>query len=390
MARSDLLLTLVRAGIAGDRGLLRATVEALAADERAKKHTGLADKLARLVEANGHHGSANGRPVTTQLAAGREFIVEATPQRMLSELVLSEVAHAQATALIEEQHRADLLRSHGLQPRHRVLLSGPPGNGKTALAEAIAEALTVPFFVVRYDALIGSFLGETTQRLRKLFDYVRTTPCVLLFDEFDAIGKERGDLHETGEIKRVVSSLLLQIDALPSYVVVLAATNHAELLDRAVWRRFQLRLAMPAPTEAELARFLARAFAGLPDGAKVDAKTVARSIAPVSYAEATEFLIDLRRRHVLSLGHKRFADILLEQLPLWAARGKVHCDGERPDPATPPVQSREPDQAQQGQDSEAALAEVVPHRAPEAAHRAETRRPRKSAGSRRRSSRAAQ
>ena len=92
---------------------------------------------------------------------------------------------------------------------------------------------------MRYEAVIGSFLGETSGRLKKLFDFVRTHQCVLFFDEFDTLGKERGDVHETGEIKRVVSSLLLQIDALPSHVVVVTATNHAELLDRAVWRRFQ-------------------------------------------------------------------------------------------------------------------------------------------------------
>jgi SpoVK/Ycf46/Vps4 family AAA+-type ATPase len=377
MARSDLLLTLVRAGISGDKGLLRVTIEALAADERAKKHTVLANKLARLANMNGHNHGAT----TASLASmpGHEYAAETNPQRTLAELVLTDVAKAQVEALVEEQHRADLLRSYGLQPRHRVLLSGPPGNGKTALSEAIAEALAVPFYTVRYDTLIGSFLGETTQRLRKLFDFVRSTPCVLLFDEFDAIGKERGDVHETGEIKRVVSSLLLQIDTLPSYVVVIAATNHAELLDRAVWRRFQLRLALPAPTEAQLANFLRRALSGAFKSERVDTASIAKRLAPVSYAEASEFLIDLRRRHVLSLERKRIAEIISEQLPLWTARGKVLTDGQRSNPTPPEVRPTNAGRAKKRKATGAAVAKVLPDSTSNAATRTKAKRSGKSA-----------
>src|SRR5207302_5683419 len=111
---------------------------------------------------------------------------------------------------------------------------------------------------VRYESVIGSFLGETAGRLRKVFDQVRSRRCVLFFDEFDTLGKERGDPHDTGEIKRVVSSLLLQIDDLPSYVVVVTATNHPEILDRAVWRRFQLRLRLPPPTSEQAREWFKR------------------------------------------------------------------------------------------------------------------------------------
>ena len=258
MARSDLLISLVRAAAAGDRETVRSTAEALAADERAKKHHILADRLQRALSTV----PVTPPPLTmsppSSSASGREAIIEIQPRARLDDLLLPLPARENARQLIEEHVRADVLRAHGYEPRHRVLLSGPPGNGKTSLAEAIAEALALPFFVVRYDALIGSYLGETNARLRRLFDYVRTQPSVLFFDEFDAIGKERGDTHETGEIKRVVSFLLMQLDQLPSYVVVIAATNHAELLDRAVWRRFQLRLALPAPDRRDLEAFLDR------------------------------------------------------------------------------------------------------------------------------------
>lgn len=340
MSRNDLILTLVRAGAAGDKALLRSTVEALAAEERANKRTTLADRLTRAVQMNGHVATTTMHGGDSVSKNGQEFVLESHPQRSLAELVLPVVVRTEVEHLIEEQYRADLLRSHGIQPRHRVLLSGPPGNGKTALAEAIAEGLALPLLSVRYEHLIGSFLGETTQRLGRLFTHVRSIPCVLFFDEFDAVGKERGDVHETGEIKRVVSSLLLQVDALPSHVVVVTATNHAELLDRAVWRRFQLRLSLPSPSTADLARFLARAFKTMPEIGAADPVEVASTLGPVSYAETTEFLIDLRRRHVLSLGQKRFADILVEQLPLWSARWKVHGHGERSDETPAEVRPR--------------------------------------------------
>src|SRR5690606_12529058 len=137
-------------------------------------------------------------------------------------------------------------------PRNRVMLAGPPGNGKTSLAEALATELMIPFITVRYEGIMDSYLGETSNKLNNLFEYVRTRHCVLFFDEFDTIGKERGDTQETGEIKRVVSSLLLQIDRLPSHVIVVTATNHPELLDRAVWRRFQLKIELNLPNKKQI------------------------------------------------------------------------------------------------------------------------------------------
>lgn len=318
MARSDLLVSLVQAGARGDTVRARTVAEQIIAEERRKRHEVLADRLTEAMGVDSHE-SGNGVFVGPVRQHGR-FLTEFAPRRRLSDLFLTDSVRRACEELIEEQHRAAVLRAHSIEPRHRVLLAGPPGNGKTSLAEALAEALITPFLIVRYEALIGSFLGETASRLKRVFDYARTTPCVLFFDEFDAVGKERGDLHETGEIKRVVSSLLMQVDELPSTTVVVAATNHGELLDRGVWRRFQVRLALNAPTQRDLTAYIARFAESFEEPLGRTPATIAKRLGAVSYAEAEEFCRDLRRRSVLAMGETTLAQIAAETLKLWQTR----------------------------------------------------------------------
>jgi SpoVK/Ycf46/Vps4 family AAA+-type ATPase len=332
MARSDLLLNLVKAGVNGDTGTFRRTVDAIVAEERGKQHNVLADQIERVVKTTNGNALANAprhAPEGNQRA--KDFISEIMPRRRLDDLVLPDTTQLATRQLIEEQQRSSILRSHSLEPRHRILLVGPPGNGKTTLAEAIAESLAIPMFVVRYEGMIGSFLGETAARLKRVFEYARTTPCVLFFDEFDAVGKERGDKHETGEIKRVVTSLLMQIDDLPSYVVVIAATNHSELLDRAVWRRFQLRLSLPAPTQKQLTHFLQQLAEKAELKLGVSAAQITKSLGRVSYAEAEEFLLNIMRREILTLGERPSGEIVREQLKLWMARARSVKEGSGED-----------------------------------------------------------
>jgi SpoVK/Ycf46/Vps4 family AAA+-type ATPase len=319
MARADLLINLVKAGVDGDNVLFRRTVEAMIAEERAKQHHVLARRLSEELKSNGHSLSLN---ANSNRDRAQDFIYELTPHRDLDDLVLPEEVRSACNDLVEEHHRSDLLRSYGLEPRHRVLLAGPPGNGKTSLAESLATSLMVPMFVVRYDGIVASYLGETAKRLRHLFDYVCTRQCVLFFDEFDTLGKERGDAHETGEIKRVVSSLLLHIDSLPSYVVIVTATNHPELLDRAVWRRFQLRLHLPNPGPAELEEWFNRFFVRLDGTLGISPKALAEKLKGISFAEAEEFGTDLLRRKVLkeANGNQNLKPIANHLLKQWQAR----------------------------------------------------------------------
>jgi AAA+ superfamily predicted ATPase len=180
------------------------------------------------------------------------------------------------------------------------------------------------------------------QPVRALFEYVRTRPCVLFFDEFDAIGKERGDTHETGEIKRVVSFLLMQLDQLPSYVIVITATNHAELLDRAVWRRFQLRLMFPSPTRNDIAIFLDRIMIHWPEQPSISVQKIATKLGPISYAEALDFCQTIRRRQILSLGEMKVDDALSTEMDLWSSRVRPEVvNGERSNEAVIEVDAGE-------------------------------------------------
>lgn len=318
MARSDLLVTLVHAATTGDNALIRKTVEAIAAEERAKKHFVLAEQLDRQLHGNGNGAKAEIVPLRPTNAP--DVLTEITPRRTFSDLVLSPTLRQTLEELVQEHHRVELLRSYNLRPRNRILLLGPPGNGKTSVAEGIASALMVPFILARYDTLITSFLGETATRLRRLFEYAHGRRCVLFFDEFDTLGKERGDIHETGEIKRVVSSLLLQIDDLPSHVVVVCATNHPELLDRAVWRRFQLRTELGPPVGTQVEEFISMLASKMNLDLGSKRKALSHAMRGSSFSEIEDFMSDLARTYVLSLPNGQFANIVNSKMRQWNAR----------------------------------------------------------------------
>ncbi len=319
MARADLILKLVKAGTRGDQTEFTRTVEAIASEERAKKHTILADRLLAQLRSkpNGYQDSLVLR--SSKPPAG-PLVVEAVPERRLDDLILPDNVTEVIRDLVEEQHRADLLRSHSMEPRHRVLLVGPPGNGKTSLAEALAYALNVPLLSARYEAIIGSYLGETAQRIAEVFEYARSRQCVLFFDEFDTVGKERGDRQETGEIKRVVSSLLLQIDALPTYVVVVTASNHPELLDRAVWRRFEVRLELPLPRRGQIEEWVKRFEDRTGYELGFTPRSLAMRLKGASFSEVEDFGLDVVRRTILEQPNSDTKRITEQRLKQWRKR----------------------------------------------------------------------
>jgi len=319
VARADLLADLVKFGMNGDKAKFRKVAESIIAEERAKKHTVLAERLEDLLRmVPAEKTVSNSNTMLDQRVSN--LIQEIMPEQKLDDLVLPKEVQEIFREFVQEHHRVDLLRSYNLEPRNRLLLVGPPGNGKTSLAEAFAEALMVPLLIVRYEGVVGTYLGETAVRLRRLLEHASTRKCVLFFDEFETLGKERGDRHETGEIKRVVSSLLMQIDSLPSHVVVIGATNHAELLDRAVWRRFQVRMTLPEPTLTRLAEWFAKFERRIKVPLGYAPETLAKKLYGVNFAEAEEFGASVFRQYVLEQPGSEMKRIVDRTLKSWAAR----------------------------------------------------------------------
>jgi SpoVK/Ycf46/Vps4 family AAA+-type ATPase len=195
----------------------------------------------------------------------------------------------------------------GLTSSLSFLMYGPPGTGKSRLARYIAKDLGLDLYIARLDGLISSFLGSTSKNIRALFDFAAKTPCVLFLDEFDAIAKLRGDSQELGELKRVVNSFIQNLDTLSSHSIVIAATNHHELLDSAVWRRFSYRLALDFPT-ADLREKMWTTFcAGLEFTEREFALLVDLSEG-FSGSDIREVYVRLRRRQVTKQQHPELKD----------------------------------------------------------------------------------
>lgn len=319
MARADLLVDLVKYSCVGNNYQYKKTIEALIADERKNSHTILADKLQRELDLLVDRISQCPKqsPGCTTMTSGSEvsnYLYEVKAEKSLDQMVLLPRILKQTDEIVDEHMRADLLRSYSIEPRNKLLLVGPPGTGKTTYAMALAERLMLPLYVVRYDALVGSYLGETASRLSKMMDYAKTHPCVLFFDEFDTIGKERGDSQDVGEIKRVVSSLLMQIDTLPSYSIAIGATNHPELLDRAVWRRFQVKIDFPNPNKEDLKRWVRMFFSRYQIPISKYESNVVQHLNGHSYAEAEIWGMTFVRRYILSSPVKNTEALFIETL----------------------------------------------------------------------------
>jgi SpoVK/Ycf46/Vps4 family AAA+-type ATPase len=291
MASGAQIKALLMSHADGDDAQFYAVALQVAAAEARKGHADVAKELRDLVENSRkrearHEAKENVLHIAQPDSELSDLLTMTEPKTRLSELVLDEAVLARIRRILSEQHHLDRLKSHALRPRQSLLLTGPPGCGKTLTASAIAGELALPLFVVRLESLITRFLGETANKLRRIFDGVERFRGVYFFDEFDSIGMARGSEHDVGEMRRVLNSFLVLVETQRGNSLVIAATNHGHKLDRALFRRFDDIIEMGLPDKQLAERAFRERLAGQKKN-KFNYAKLAEASDGLSFAEIT-------------------------------------------------------------------------------------------------------
>lgn len=303
MASAEQLKALLKSHINRDDRQFYSVAMQVAAHEAKLGHGKLAIELRDMIDAAKAHAASDEQqhklvPLARPRGELASLLSVTYPKNRLADMVLDGQATEQLQRIMKEQRMFARIREHGLSPRRKLLLVGPPGTGKTMTASALAGELGIPLFLVRLDALITKFMGETAAKLRQVFDAIAEVRGIYFFDEFDAIGSQRGLANDVGEIRRVLNSFLQMIEHDQSHSLIIAATNHPEILDYALFRRFDdvIEYHLPTPAQAaDLIRSRLGHFAPKP----FPVKAIAGKAAGLSYAEIRRAIDDAIKEAVM-------------------------------------------------------------------------------------------
>ncbi|OKL37613.1 AAA family ATPase [Domibacillus mangrovi] len=324
--RLELVIDLIKAYSNKDDKLFKDKVSQIAEEEKAKGNKNSATKLLAAFQKNDFKIDEGGSKKVFFPSSGAQVASNKQPQIIAprdksnnlelfeviypsqidnSSIFLAPKIENKIEAVINEYKNKDFLVSNGLPVENRLLLCGPPGCGKTSTAYMIAKKMDLPLIYVRLDSLVSSFLGQTGTNIRKIFEAVNGRNVILLLDEFDSIAKMRDDKNELGELKRVVNTLLQNLDLLTSDVFVIAATNHENLLDKAVWRRFNSVMYLDLPNKALRADYIKHlmSFHGIGDS-KVNYDKLSDFTSGLNFSEIREISLKAIKNIVLNEGSK--------------------------------------------------------------------------------------
>ncbi|MCC3701669.1 ATP-binding protein [Rouxiella badensis] len=319
MATAEQFKALLKSHADGDDHRFYSIALQVAAKEARQGHTKLASDIKSLVEKSQKEDkvtavSAKTLPFVHQPKSELKGLLELTPSDVhVEELVLSFDIKERLEKVVTEQRQKDRLREFGLFPRRKLLFTGPPGTGKTMSALMLATELRLPLYTIVLDSLITRYMGETAAKLRLVFDHIRQTRAVYLFDEFDAIGTQRGASNDVGEIRRVLNSFLLFVEQDYSESVIVAATNHPELLDQALYRRFDDIIQFEKP-QLDQINMLMENRLSLFNLDELDWELVTQKALGLSSAEITQSCDDAAKDAVLYFDGQLSSDILIKAL----------------------------------------------------------------------------
>jgi SpoVK/Ycf46/Vps4 family AAA+-type ATPase len=294
MATADHVKALIRSHAEGDDERFYAIAMQVAAQAARQGHTKFAQELRDLVDRAKARGKATPyagqrtKPIPIIQPRGElaGLLTAAFPKSRLSDMALDEGIRVRIDRVLLEQRQRETILAHGMSPLRKLLLVGSPGTGKTMTATVVAGELSVPLFTIQLDGLITKYLGETASKLRLIFEAIQRTRAVYLFDEFDALGGERAARNEVGEIRRVLNSFLQFLEQDDSDSIIVAATNHPQILDKALFRRFDAVIEYRLPSD-EIAEKVMRSRLALLNISAVDWSKAVEAAKGLSHSDIT-------------------------------------------------------------------------------------------------------